>query len=79
MTVLDDARAAIATGPVCDACLGRLFADRSFGLTNPERGKALRVTVALDDDTDSEPPEPGDCWVCEGLCDRFDELAERAV
>jgi tRNA pseudouridine synthase 10 len=79
MTVLDDARAAIATGPVCDACLGRLFADRSFGLTNPERGKALRVTVALDDDADYEPPEPGECWVCEGLCDRFDELAERTV
>jgi len=77
--VLDDARAALSTGPLCDNCLGRLVADRSFGLTNAERGKALRVTAALEDDADYEPPDPADCWVCEGTCARFDDLAEQAV
>ncbi|MFC7046970.1 tRNA pseudouridine(54/55) synthase Pus10 [Halobacteriaceae archaeon GCM10025711] len=77
MTILDDARAVLAEGPVCDACLGRCFADRSFGLGNAERGKALRVSVALDDDDPYEAP--GECWVCEGETDRFDEWAERAV
>ena len=77
MSILADARAVLATGPVCDACLGRPFADRSFGLTNRQRGRALRTTVAMDDD---EPYEsPGECWVCEGQCQRHDEWAERVV
>jgi tRNA pseudouridine synthase 10 len=78
MTVIDDARELLATGPLCDSCLGRPFADRSFGLTNAERGRALRTTAALADD---EPFEERDeeCWVCEGICERFDELADRVV
>jgi tRNA pseudouridine synthase 10 len=78
MDILDAARALLETGHLCDSCLGRPVADRSFGLTNDERGRALRTTVALaDDEPYEEPEEP--CWVCEGLCERFDELARRAV
>ncbi|QSG12585.1 tRNA U54 and U55 pseudouridine synthase Pus10 [Halapricum desulfuricans] len=77
MTVLEIARDALATGPVCDACLGRLVADRSFGLTNAERGRALRTTVALEDDEPYE--EPDDCWVCEGESDRIGTWVDRAV
>ena len=77
MSVLEDSRAVLATGPVCDACLGRVFADRSFGLGNDERGRALRVTLALDEDEPFEPAE--ECWVCEGFCERHDELAEGVV
>ncbi|MDZ7746822.1 MAG: tRNA pseudouridine(54/55) synthase Pus10 [Halobacteriales archaeon] len=79
MTILDDAERLLATGPVCDACLGRPFADRSFGLGNDERGRALRTTLALDADEPYESPDIDDCWVCEGLCARFDEYADRAV
>ncbi|WP_324759718.1 tRNA pseudouridine(54/55) synthase Pus10 [Haloarcula montana] len=77
MTILEDARAAVDAGPLCDHCLGRLFADRSFGLSNAERGRSLRVTLALDAD---EPFEAGeDCWVCERETDRIDWWAEQAV
>jgi tRNA pseudouridine synthase 10 len=76
--VLDSARALLATGPLCDHCLGRPFAERSFGLGNHERGRGLRVSVALDDDADFEPGAAGDCWVCEGVFERVDEFAERA-
>jgi tRNA pseudouridine synthase 10 len=79
MSILDDARALDAAGPVCDACLGRVFADRSFGLTNDERGRSLRVAAALDADEPFEPTPTEDCWVCEGACARFDEWAERAA
>jgi|AntDeeMetagen285_2_1112576.scaffolds.fasta_scaffold06612_2 tRNA pseudouridine synthase 10 len=80
MSILDDTRAVIANGPVCDPCLGRVFADRSFGLTNHERGHALRITSALDDDDPFEPSEgPEACWVCEGECGNYDAWAERAV
>ncbi|MCL9812634.1 tRNA pseudouridine(54/55) synthase Pus10 [Natranaeroarchaeum aerophilus] len=79
MTVLDDARALLETGPLCDACLGRPFSDRSFGLTNDERGRALRTAIALEDDDDYEPTPPEDCWVCEGFCGEYDEWAERVA
>jgi tRNA pseudouridine synthase 10 len=78
MSLIDDARTMVASGPVCDSCLGRPVADRSFGLTNAERGRALRTTVALTDDEPFEPPE-SECWVCEGVCSRFDDLADRLV
>jgi len=77
MTVLEDAEAALATGPLCDACLGRLFAERSFGLANAERGHALRVSLALEDDEPYEPDE--DCWVCELESERVDWWAEQAA
>ncbi|WP_299236324.1 tRNA pseudouridine(54/55) synthase Pus10 [Natronomonas sp.] len=78
MDPIDAARGLSASGPLCDSCLGRPLADRSFGLTNAERGRALRTALALaDDEPYEEPDEP--CWVCEGLCARFDELAERAA
>ena len=78
MNVLSVTRDAVATGPLCDPCLGRLVADRSFGLTNAERGHALRVTLALADDEPFEPPTEL-CWVCEGESDRYEEWAERAA
>ncbi|AFZ72253.1 tRNA pseudouridine(54/55) synthase Pus10 [Natronobacterium gregoryi] len=77
--ITEDARALLETGFVCDSCLGRPFADRSFGLTNVERGRALRTTVALEDDEDFEPTEPADCWVCEGYCGTFDAIADAIV
>jgi tRNA pseudouridine synthase 10 len=77
--LLDETRTLASTGPVCDACLGRVFAERSFGLTNAERGRSLRVAVALTDDEPFEPTPPEECWVCEGACARFDEWADRAA
>jgi len=79
MTVTEDARAVVDAGPVCDSCLGRCFADRSFGLTNAERGKALRVSAALEDDEPYESPSPEECWVCEGRSGEFGEWAERVA
>jgi tRNA pseudouridine synthase 10 len=77
--IVDAARKALETGPLCDPCLGRPFADRSFGLTNDERGRALRIAVALAEDEPFEPGEETDCWVCEGQCSRYDVWAERAT
>lgn len=80
MTVLDDARAVLGEGAVCDPCLGRVVADRSFGLTNQDRGQALRIAVALEDDEPApDPTPPSECWVCEGLCGQYDEWADRAI
>jgi len=79
MTVLEDARSVLASGPLCDSCLGRRFAALSFGLTNAERGRALRTALAMEDDEPYEEVDPEACWVCEGLSATFDAWAERAV
>lgn len=79
MDVLAVARDLLATGPLCDDCLGRPVADRSFGLTSAQRGEALRISLAVAEDEPYEPPEAEDCWVCEGACARHEEWAERAA
>ena len=72
-------RAVEAEDPVCHACHGRLVADRSFGLINAQRGKALRIAHALQEDNPYEPPEQAACWVCEGECTRFDIWSDRVI
>lgn len=78
MEMIEVGRRVDGENPVCDVCLGRIYADRSFGLTNRERGRAIRVVVAMLDD---EPMEPIDesCWVCEGHTERYNEWADRVI
>ena len=73
------ARAIGAEDPVCASCVGRLIADRSFGLVNAERGRALRIMEAMVADTPYEPPADADCWVCEGESTRAEWWAEQVV
>lgn len=79
MDLLEDARAVMDEGPICDGCLGRRFAALSHGLTCRERGEALRVTVAMEDNEPYDAPEPDECWVCDGAFSGFDAWAERAA
>ena len=79
MDALAEARAVVDADPVCDSCLGRVFADRSFGLSNADRGSGLRTAVAIADDEPYETVTPEECWVCDGECGRFEEWADRAV
>ncbi|MGA1822266.1 MAG: tRNA pseudouridine(54/55) synthase Pus10 [Thermoplasmatota archaeon] len=46
--------------PICDHCLGRFFAKSGYGLSNDERGRSLRIVLALtveNDPGDSEIPD----------------------
>ena len=79
VSLLEDARNVLSEDPVCASCVGRVFADRSHGLTNEERGKALRVAVAMADDVPYEPVPAETCWVCEGESGTFGEWADRVV
>ena len=64
--------------PLCNHCLGRLFASVSRGLSNDSRGTLVRASV------DNAPPAPGDaseCYICRGLfgeVGKFATLAEKA-
>ena len=68
----------LAYGACCDHCLGRFFGKRGHGLTNDERGRALRVARAVAENLPYEPFE-GTCWVCGSFFDDVPAWAGRAA
>ena len=47
-SILATARRILKLGPICDSCLGRQFAMLSTGLTNAERGRAIKTVLAME-------------------------------
>ncbi len=65
--------AAVAGRGVCDRCLGRMFGKVGTGLTNPERGIAIREALeASGKKTQTVQP----CPLCEDVFDYVDRFAE---
>ncbi len=87
MTILETARRILKEGPICCHCLGRQFAKLSTGIGNDERGKAIRLVLAMEasEGLDKELPEllkncgGSKCWVCNNLFTHLDSWAEKAV
>ncbi|MFB6285777.1 MAG: tRNA pseudouridine(54/55) synthase Pus10 [Candidatus Bipolaricaulia bacterium] len=75
--LLRQAQALIASEALCDRCLGRCVAKRGTRLTNPQRGRALRVTLAMVDGQAPDAPET--CSLCRGIFQTADEWAHRAT
>jgi tRNA pseudouridine synthase 10 len=50
MSILETAKKIIEEGPICDHCMGRQFAKLSTGLTNVERGQAIKLALAMEGD-----------------------------
>jgi tRNA pseudouridine synthase 10 len=65
------AEKALAAGPLCDHCLGRLFAEVDTGLSNAQRGRRVREAVG-------GPPAAPPCPLCDGLFGRLEDWAARA-
>jgi len=51
--ILATAQKVISEGLICDNCLGRQFAKLSTGLTNRDRGAAIRLVLAMAADVDA--------------------------
>ncbi len=47
MNLLETVIGILEEGPICDNCLGRQFANLSTGITNKERGRALKTVLAM--------------------------------
>ncbi len=65
-----------ATLPICDHCLGRIYALLGHGLSNDERGRAIRVLYAMENGVDVESLYPESCEVCGNIFSRIDEYAK---
>lgn len=87
MTILDIARKILKEGPICDHCLGRQFAKLSTGLSNDQRGRALKLVLAMHAGAENEEElleeltksSEGKCWVCNNLFKHLDSWAEKAI
>lgn len=78
MDLLSKAQSAMDKG-LCDHCLGRLFAQLGHGLTNDERGKALRVYYAMREsgkEPKDVPKESDECSLCGNLFEEIDDFVE---
>ncbi|MDY6965611.1 MAG: tRNA pseudouridine(54/55) synthase Pus10 [Halobacteriota archaeon] len=94
MNLIETAIKITCEGPICDSCLGRQFAKLSTGMTNKERGLAIRTVLLMSASADSQEegegrndgafenlglPDEGGCWVCNGLMDEIESWADKAV
>jgi tRNA pseudouridine synthase 10 len=57
--------------PLCQSCLGRLFARVGQGLTNRERGEQALLKLQLE--------APDACWLCEGLVKEIPKFADLVI
>ncbi|NLK25084.1 MAG: tRNA pseudouridine(54/55) synthase Pus10 [Euryarchaeota archaeon] len=65
---------------LCDHCLGRLFAQVESGTTNKERGRNVRIAVALERGARGEELPPHEtCWLCEDLFENLSRFADIAI
>lgn len=78
MDLMEMTGAILAYGEICDHCLGRMVGKRSFGLSNDQRGHALRVSYALSHDVPFHPHE-GTCWICQEVFISTEEWARKIV
>jgi tRNA pseudouridine synthase 10 len=78
MEINEQVRAILAYGETCDHCLGRFFGKRSHGLSNDERGRALKIALALAENQEYRKFS-GTCWVCGNFFDQVPLWADRVV
>jgi tRNA pseudouridine synthase 10 len=78
MDINEQVKMILAYGETCDHCLGRFFGKRSHGLSNDERGRGLKIALAL---AENQPYKQftGTCWVCGNFFDNVPAWAERVV
>jgi tRNA pseudouridine synthase 10 len=78
MDINEQVKAILAYGETCDHCLGRFFGKRSHGLSDDERGRSLKIALAL---AENQPYAQfsGTCWVCGNFFDSVPLWADRVV
>lgn len=77
MSILEQAAALLQDHTLCDECLGRQFSQLGHGLSNADRGRALRVVLCLQNDATIEYPDL--CTLCLNHFLKVDAWAKRAL
>ncbi|MGC8662997.1 MAG: tRNA pseudouridine(54/55) synthase Pus10 [Thermoplasmata archaeon] len=59
---------------LCDHCLGRTYASFGHGLTNEDRGKAIRIIYSMNENLNYNEILPRSCIVCNNLFNNIDKF-----
>jgi tRNA pseudouridine synthase 10 len=78
MEINEQVKSILGYGECCDHCLGRFFGKRSHGLTNDERGRSLKIALAIGENL-PYTKFSGTCWVCSNFFDAIPEWADRVT
>jgi tRNA pseudouridine synthase 10 len=78
MEINEQVKSILGYGQCCDHCLGRFFGKRSHGLTNDERGRSLKIALAISENL-PYIKFSGTCWVCSNFFDAIPEWADRVM
>jgi tRNA pseudouridine synthase 10 len=78
MEINEQVKSILGYGECCDHCLGRFFGKRSHGLTNDERGRSLKISLAIGENL-PYTKFSGTCWVCSNFFDAIPEWADRVT
>src|SRR5659263_29003 len=88
MTLIDMTRKILHEGAICDHCLGRQFAKLSTGLSNDQRGAALKLVSSMHAGAEKDEELKGllarssgeiKCWVCNDLFLDIDAWVKKSV
>jgi len=70
--MLEQAKRALKEHELCNRCLGRLFGKIGHGLTNQERGTAVRKKLK---ESGVMSGEAASCWLCDNVFDGLEDFA----
>jgi tRNA pseudouridine synthase 10 len=78
MELTEQVKSILAYGECCDHCLGRFFGKRSHGLSDDERGRSLKIALALADNL-PYTKFGSTCWICGNFFETVPEWADRVI
>ena len=78
MEINEQVKSILGYGECCDHCLGRFFGKRSHGLSNDERGRSLKIALAIGENV-PYTKFSGTCWICSNFFDGIPEWADRVI
>ncbi len=73
--MLEQAKTALAEHELCDRCLGRLFGKIGHGLTNLERGIAVRKELEEKGVAGTSGGEAKSCYLCDNIFGNLEDFA----
>jgi len=78
MGINEQVKSILAYGGCCDHCLGRFFGKRSHGLSDDERGRGLRIAIALEENL-PYTKFSSTCWICDNFFDTIPVWVDRVI
>lgn len=72
--ILSIAESILDEHPLCDHCLGRIFAKVKTGIKNKKRGEIIREKLKI-----KNPIEIQNCWLCSGLLNEIQHFTNLII